>query len=67
MSKGPSTFTKTNVKRAFEAAKMAGVKLARVEIDKAAQTARKHPAEGDRGRRAQQIYGDYGGNHCRGT
>jgi len=32
MSKGPSTFRKTDVKRAFDAAKMAGVKVARIEI-----------------------------------
>jgi len=35
MSKSQSTFRKTDLRRAFEGAKMAGVKLARVEIDKA--------------------------------
>jgi hypothetical protein len=32
MSKGPSDFKLTNVKRAFTAAKMAGVDVARVEV-----------------------------------
>ena len=34
MSAGPSLFRETDVKRAFEAAKLAGIDVARVEIGK---------------------------------
>jgi|RhiMetdeSRZDD1v2_1073273.scaffolds.fasta_scaffold1942873_2 hypothetical protein len=34
MSKGPSTFRKTDVKRGIAALELAGKKVARVEIDK---------------------------------
>ena len=35
MSKGPSTFRKSDVKRGIEALELAGKRVARVEIDKA--------------------------------
>jgi hypothetical protein len=35
MSKGPSTFRKTDVKRGIEALELAGKRVARIEIDKA--------------------------------
>jgi hypothetical protein len=35
MSKGPSTFRKADIKRGVEALKSAGLKVARVEVDKA--------------------------------